>query len=455
MTVQPGRVYLVTGGCGFLGQHLVRLLVEKEETVSEVRLFDLHVDPSLEQLGTGEAGPGFEALAAEGAIQAGRPAAPARSGQVAVNPLGPRVNRIDTRERFGLQPDGRPGERRMPAETGLTARGRADPHRGDRGVSVTGPGVAVSQSRRSRRASSVSSVIRARGAERGVKDTRKRGIGAEAGGVCVSAGTENVLRACEELGVQYLVYTSSMEVVGPNVKGDHFYRQGCLTDSLLSTDIVQRIVGSVWSLVFIKVRRIYPTVRSLVFIKVRRIYPTVRSLVFIKVRRIYPTVRSLVFIKVRRIYPTVRSLVFIKVRRIYPTVRSLVFIKVRRIYPTVRSLVFIKVRRIYPTVRSLVFIKVRRIYPTVRSRVFLRVRRIYPTVRSRVFLRISGEKVLYTCALRPTGIYGENHQLMKDFYNRGMKTGGWILRGIPEHIEHGRVYAGTHTDPHSHTSSFL
>ena len=37
-------------------------------------------------------------------------------------------------------------------------------------------------------------------------------------------GTENVINACVENGIQYLVYTSSMEVVGPNVKGDSFVR---------------------------------------------------------------------------------------------------------------------------------------------------------------------------------------------------------------------------------------
>ena len=37
-------------------------------------------------------------------------------------------------------------------------------------------------------------------------------------------GTENVIQACVELGVQYLVYTSSMEVVGPNVEGDPFIK---------------------------------------------------------------------------------------------------------------------------------------------------------------------------------------------------------------------------------------
>ncbi|XP_067833111.1 3 beta-hydroxysteroid dehydrogenase type 7-like, partial [Heptranchias perlo] len=37
-------------------------------------------------------------------------------------------------------------------------------------------------------------------------------------------GTWNVIEACKELGIQYLIHTSSMEVVGPNLKGDHFIR---------------------------------------------------------------------------------------------------------------------------------------------------------------------------------------------------------------------------------------
>lgn len=38
------------------------------------------------------------------------------------------------------------------------------------------------------------------------------------------SGTENVIRACVELGIQSLVYTSSMEVIGPNVRGENFIR---------------------------------------------------------------------------------------------------------------------------------------------------------------------------------------------------------------------------------------
>lgn len=39
-----------------------------------------------------------------------------------------------------------------------------------------------------------------------------------------SPGTQNVIEACVQTGTQFLVYTSSMEVVGPNIKGHPFYR---------------------------------------------------------------------------------------------------------------------------------------------------------------------------------------------------------------------------------------
>lgn len=51
---QPGLVYLITGGCGFLGRHLVRILLEKEDGVVEIRVFDKHVDSSLNELSTGK-----------------------------------------------------------------------------------------------------------------------------------------------------------------------------------------------------------------------------------------------------------------------------------------------------------------------------------------------------------------------------------------------------------------
>uniref|UniRef100_A0A8C9G2E3 3-beta hydroxysteroid dehydrogenase/isomerase domain-containing protein n=1 Tax=Pavo cristatus TaxID=9049 RepID=A0A8C9G2E3_PAVCR len=43
----PGLVFVVTGGCGFLGRHLVRLLLEEEPELRELRVFDLHLDPDL------------------------------------------------------------------------------------------------------------------------------------------------------------------------------------------------------------------------------------------------------------------------------------------------------------------------------------------------------------------------------------------------------------------------
>lgn len=55
---------------------------------------------------------------------------------------------------------------------------------------------------------------------------------------------------------------------------------------------------------------------------------------------------------------------------------------------------------------------------------------------------MKGGKCLYTCSLRPTGIYGEGHELIKDFYKMGVERGGLIIGGVPDDTEHGRVYAG-------------
>lgn len=53
-------VYLVTGGCGFLGEHVVRMLLQREPRLLELRVFDLHLGPWLEELKTGDcAGEGY------------------------------------------------------------------------------------------------------------------------------------------------------------------------------------------------------------------------------------------------------------------------------------------------------------------------------------------------------------------------------------------------------------
>lgn len=46
--------YVITGGCGFLGQHLLRVLLEKEENIQEIRLFDKHICPDLQSHSTGK-----------------------------------------------------------------------------------------------------------------------------------------------------------------------------------------------------------------------------------------------------------------------------------------------------------------------------------------------------------------------------------------------------------------
>ncbi|XP_072127600.1 3 beta-hydroxysteroid dehydrogenase type 7-like isoform X4 [Mobula birostris] len=53
MRAEPGLVYMVTGGSGFLGRHLVRLLAEREQDITEIRVFDPNADPDLGSLNTG------------------------------------------------------------------------------------------------------------------------------------------------------------------------------------------------------------------------------------------------------------------------------------------------------------------------------------------------------------------------------------------------------------------
>uniref|UniRef100_UPI003AAB388B 3 beta-hydroxysteroid dehydrogenase type 7 isoform X2 n=1 Tax=Centroberyx gerrardi TaxID=166262 RepID=UPI003AAB388B len=223
---QSGLVYLITGGCGFLGQHLLQVLLEKEDKLAEVRLFDKHVD-----------------------------------------------------------------------STFPTDRVKVQVIQGD----ITDYPMVLEVSRGADVVIHTASLV----------DVWHRVPEAVINAVNVK-GTENVISACVENSIQYLVYTSSMEVIGPNVKGDPFIRGNEDTPY--------------------------------------------------------------------------------------------------------------HVNHTMP-------------YPKSKAKA------------EKIVLEANGTKVnggasLYTCSLRPTGIYGEQHQLMKDFYMLSVRTGGWVIRGVPRDTEHGRVYAG-------------
>lgn len=225
----PGQIYLITGGCGFLGQHLLRVLLEKEDKLKEIRLFDKHIDASLQDHSTDL----VKVVVTQGDVTDYQSVAQICRG---VDVIIHTASLVDVWHR-------------VPEK-----------------------------------------VIHAVNVE----------------------GTENVIKACVENGIQYLVYTSSMEVVGPNVKGDPFIRGNEDTPYNICHDMP------------------------------------------------------------------------------------------------------------YPRSKALA---------------------------EKLVLQANGTKVnsganLHTCALRPTGIYGEQHQLMKDFYKMGVRTGGWVMRGVPQSTEHGRVYAG-------------
>ncbi|XP_048450680.1 3 beta-hydroxysteroid dehydrogenase type 7-like, partial [Rhincodon typus] len=56
---------------------------------------------------------------------------------------------------------------------------------------------------------------------------------------------------------------------------------------------------------------------------------------------------------------------------------------------------------------------------------------------------VAGGMKLYTCALRPTGIYGEDNPLMENLYRQLEIFGRRRLRLAGKEVEHGRVYVGT------------
>ncbi|XP_073883073.1 3 beta-hydroxysteroid dehydrogenase type 7 isoform X3 [Macaca fascicularis] len=135
-------VYLVTGGCGFLGEHVVRMLLQREPRLGELRVFDRHLGPWLEELKTGP----VRVTAIQGDVTEAHEVAAAVAGAHVV---------IHT---AGL----------------VDVFGRASPET--------------------------------------IHEVNVQ-------------GTRNVIEACVQTGTRFLVYTSSMEVVGPNTKGHPFYRQ--------------------------------------------------------------------------------------------------------------------------------------------------------------------------------------------------------------------------------------
>lgn len=135
-----GLVYVVTGGCGFLGSHLVQLLLEQEPELKELRVFDLNIDP-----------------------------------QVIPPGHGSRVRLL----RGDVGDAGAVGRALAGADVVLHSAALVD---------VWGQASAEAIAR-----------------------------------VNVQ-GTRNVIAGCRARGVRCLIYTSSMEVVGPNTRGDPFLR---------------------------------------------------------------------------------------------------------------------------------------------------------------------------------------------------------------------------------------
>ncbi|KAM4530379.1 3 beta-hydroxysteroid dehydrogenase type 7 isoform 1-T1 [Odontesthes bonariensis] len=223
------RVYLITGGCGFLGKHLLTLLLEKEDKLVEIRVFDKHIDPSLKGLSTER----IKVTVTQGDITDCSSVLEATRG---VDVVIHTASLVDVWHKV--------------------------PEKLIYSVNVT--------------------------------------------------GTENVIKACVECGVECLVYTSSMEVIGPNINGDHFKRGDEDTPYKVNHTMA---------------------------------------------------------------------------------------------YPKSKA----KAEKIVLEANG---------------------------------TKVKGGKCLNTCSLRPTGIYGEGHELIKDFYTMAVQRGGLIIGGIPDHIEHGRVYAG-------------
>ncbi|KAK2097913.1 3 beta-hydroxysteroid dehydrogenase type 7 [Saguinus oedipus] len=263
-------VYLVTGGCGFLGEHVVRMLLQREPRLGELRVFDLHLGPWLEELKTGSR---WGSLWRGGC---GRFPIPSQAG--IPTPAVEQMILVSV-HMDGIRPV------RVTAIQGDVTQAH------EVAAAVAGAHVVIHTA--------------------GLVDVFGRASPKIIHEVNVQ-GTRNVIEACVQTGTRFLVYTSSMEVVGPNTKGDPFYRGNEDTP-----------------------------------------------------------------------------------------------------YEAVH-------RHPYPCSKALA---------------------------EWLVLEANGRKVcgglpLVTCALRPTGIYGEGHQIMRDFYRQGLRLGGRLFRAIPASVEHGRVYVG-------------
>ncbi|XP_043942166.1 3 beta-hydroxysteroid dehydrogenase type 7 [Protopterus annectens] len=229
METEKGQVYLVTGGCGFLGLHLVHMLVDRGENIADVRVFDLFLNESMKDLGSDK----VKVKLIQGDITSFQQVSDAAEGADVV---------IHTASLVDVW-------NRVPASK--------------------------------------------------IEEVNVQ-------------GTQHVIQACEDHGIQYLIYTSSMEVVGPNMNGDPFFRGNEETE-----------------------------------------------------------------------YNVYHG-------KPYPKSKA-----------NAEKLV-IKANG----------------------------------------KQVKGGKRLYTCSLRPTGIYGENHGLMKEFYEQGVRMRRRMVRAIPRNTEHGRVYVG-------------
>lgn len=227
---QRGLVYIVTGGCGFLGKHLLRVLLEQErEKLAEIRVFDKHTDPSMEEQSTEHT----KVVVIQGDITDYSCVLEASRG---VDVFIHAASLVDVWHKI---PE---------------------------------------------------SVIYSVNVE----------------------GTENVIQACVENSIPSLLYTSSMEVIGPNKHGDPFVRG--------NEDSPYRVLNTM---------------------------------------------------------------------------------------P-------------YPRSKS------------EAEQLVLKANGI----------KVKGGQSLVTCSLRPTGIYGEGHELMKEFWEQCVQRGGVLVGGVPDETEHGRVYAG-------------